>query len=616
MERFGRLLRVDLSTGSMVNEEIPLSWIERFIGGSALAARLLWERLRPEVDPLGPENPLLFITGPLTGTAGPAVGRFTVCARSPATGLWGESNCGGFWGPELRFAGYDALWIEGRAPEPVYLWIHNGQVEIRSASHLWGQDPYAVQAIVREEVRDPLARVAAIGIAGEHQVPFALILCDHGRVAGRTGMGAVMGSKNLKAIAVRGTQPLPIARPETFQVLRTQANRALREDNLTRVFRETGTAGAAEYFELLGSMPKRYYGQGAWEGASKVSGAAMAETILSGVSACHACVIACGRVVTIPEGPYARVKAKGPEYETIAAFGPNLLNDDLQAITHLGDLCDRYGLDSISMGNVLGLAYLLFEQGRITERETGGLSLRWGDIRPVEILIAQTARREGFGALLAQGARGLGQVFGAEDLAVEVKGLEVPYHDPRGVAGMALSYATSPRGACHNQSDFFMVELGQSSEELGIPYLDRHQVEGKARYVAVHQNWRTVCNSLVLCYFANVAPSVALAMLNAALGWEWDLSTMLEAGERGWQLKRAINGRLGATRADDRLPMRLLEPLPDGGAAGFVPDLQTMLREYYEARGWDPVTGQPTPETLRRLGLEFVLTRGMESVSS
>ncbi|WP_448591315.1 aldehyde ferredoxin oxidoreductase family protein [Thermoflexus hugenholtzii] len=605
MTRFGRLLRVDLSAQRIREEEIPSGWVEDFIGGSALAARMLWERLHPGVDPLGPENPLLFLTGPLTGTAGPAVGRFAVCARSPATGLWGESNCGGFWGPELRFAGYDALWIEGRAPEPVYLWIRDGRVEIRPAAHLWGRDPYAVQAAIRQEVGDPLARVAAIGVAGENRVPFALILCDHGRVAGRTGMGAVMGSKNLKAIAVRGNQPLPLARPEEFGALRSQANRALREDNLTRVFRETGTAGAAEYFELLGSMPKRYYGQGAWEGASKVSGAAMAETILSGVSACHACVIACGRVVTIPEGPYARTKAKGPEYETIAAFGSNLLNDDLALITHLGDLCDRYGLDSISMGNVLGLAYLLFERGVLTERDTGGLALRWGDARPAELLIAQTARREGFGALLAQGARGLARAFGAEDLAVEVKGLEVPYHDPRGVAGMALSYATSPRGACHNQSDFFMVELGQSDEELGIPYLDRHQCEGKARYVAIHQNWRTVCNGLVLCYFAHVAPSMALALLNAAMGWDWDLGRMLEVGERAWQLKRALNHRLGATRADDRLPKRLLEPLGEGGAAGFVPDLEAMLREYYEVRGWDPETGRPRPETLRRLGLAF-----------
>lgn len=606
MATFGRLLRVDLTAGRWAEEEVPAAWVEAFIGGSALAARLLWEPLRPEVDPLGPENPLLFATGPLTGTAGPAVGRFTVCARSPATARWGESNCGGFWGPELRAAGYDMLWIEGRAPEPVYLWIQDGQVALRPAAHLWGLDPYTVQTRIREEVGDPLARVAAIGIAGENRVPFALILCDHGRVAGRTGMGAVMGAKNLKAIAVRGSRPLPIARPEAFARLRTQANRALRESNLTRVFRETGTAGAAEYFEILGSMPKRYFGQGAWEGASKISGAAMAESILSGVSACHACVIACGRVVTIPEGPYARNRAKGPEYETIAAFGPNLLNEDLALITHLGDLCDRFGLDTISMGNVIGLAYLLFEKGILTERETEGVALRWGDARPVADLIARTARREGFGALLAQGARGLARAFGVEDMAVEVKGLEVPYHDPRGVSGMALSYATSPRGACHNQSDFFMVELGQSNEELGIPFLDRHAVEGKARYVALHQDWRTVCNALVLCYFADVAPRSALALLNAAMGWDWDLPQLLEAGERAWQLKRLINLRLGLTPAEDRLPRRLLEPLAEGGAAGFVPDVETMRREYYEVRGWDPATGWPRPDVLQRLGLGFV----------
>ena len=455
------LLTIDLTTGHTSRYTVPAAWEAEYLGGASLAARLLYDQLEASLEPLSPQAPLLFLTGPLTGTTGPAVGRFVVCSRSPATRLWGESNCGGFWGPELRKAGFDGIWITGCSHDPVYLWIHDGQAEIRNASHLWGLDPYQCpgwccqKTIIKEKYLSPL-----IGVAGESLIPYSLILADHGRVAGRTGMGAVMGSKKLKAIAVHGSGKIKVADETRYNALRSEVNRTLRSDPVSRVAYELGTAGVADYVDYLGSMPKRYYQSGVMEGVDRVSGSTIAETILVGKSACHGCVIACGRVVQL-EG---EERQKGPEYETIAGFGPNLLIDDLPAIVRLGNLCDQYGVDSISMSNTIGLAITLFERGFITEADTGGLPLRWGDAAAVESLIRKTVRREGLGNYLAEGAQSLGRHFGAEELAVQVNGLEVAYHDPRGVSGMALVYATSPRGACHNQSDYFIADMGQVEE--------------------------------------------------------------------------------------------------------------------------------------------------------
>ncbi len=415
-------------------------------------------------------------------------------------------------------------------------------------------------------------------------------------------MGAVMGAKNLKAVAVRGSASLPVAHPD-FNALRSRANVELRNDTVTKVMRETGSSGTAEYFNVLGEMPVRYYSRSGFDNISNVSGAGMAETILSGVSTCHACVIACGRKVVIPEGPYQRAESKGPEYETIVGFGPNLEIDDLAAITHLGQLCDTYGLDTISMSNTIGLAFMMYDQGVITSTDTCGLELKWGDARAAEALIHQTVQREGFGEWLAKGSRELARRFGVEDMAVQVNGLEVAYHDPRGATGMGLVYATSPRGACHNQSDYFLVEIGGSISEIGVDMIDRAASEGKAQSVARHQWWRTLNNSLVMCVFANVPFSTAHHLVNAATGFDYSPEEFLQCGERGWALKRAINNRLGLTAANDKLPKAFLTPYDEGGAAGVVPDMKTLLAEYYEVQGWDPATGRPTRSTLERLGL-------------
>jgi len=596
----GQLLVVDLTTAQVTTRSLDPALLRAYLGGSSLSAALLYPYLTRDLDPLVPDNPLLILGGPFTGLAGPAEGRFTVCAKSPATGLWGESNCGGFFGPELRFAGYDGLLVTGRASSPAYLWIHHDRVEIRPADHLWGQaDTYATQERLRAEVGEKLARVLCLGVAGEKLIPYSLLLCDHGRVAGRTGMGAVMGSKNLKAVVVRGSRKVPLAREAAFARLRSEANLALRGENVTAILREGGSAGGAEYFDFMGEMPKRYFTSGVFEGASRVSGAVMKETILTGVSTCHACVIACGRVVTLP----GEKAGKGPEYETMVGFGPQLLIDDMAAITRLGRLCDAYGLDTISMSGVIGLAYLLYAEGRLTAAETG-LPLNWGDPAGAERLIHLTARREGFGEILALGARALGRHCGAEEMAVQVNGLEVAYHDPRAASGMALVYATSPRGACHNQSDYYLVDiLHDVREGMKSAVHDRFAGAEKAASVAQHQDWRTVHNALIHCFFAGVPPQTTLDLVNAATGFDYALDELCAVGERAWNLKRVINHRLGLTRANDRLPKPLLQPLPDGGAAGSMIDLPAMLSAYYAARGWDEATGRPKRETLQRLGL-------------
>lgn len=603
---------VDLTTGTAANYDIPPEWCRDFLGGGSLAARILYDVLTPDLDPFSPQAPLLFLNGPLSGTSGPAVGRFVVCGKSPYTGIWGESNCGGFWGPELRKAGFDGLWITGRADEPVYIWLADDRLEIRPARHMWGLDTYATQAAVQKELGQEGvgASIAVIGLAGENLIPFASMLTDHGRMAGRTGIGTMMGSKNLKAIAVRGHGKVPVVDFSRYAAVRTEANKHLRNDPMTTVLRELGTAGAAEYMDYLGLMPKKYFHAEVFEDATHISGANMSEKLLVGVSACHACVIACGRVVRLPASvDPEQSKRKGPEYETLVGFGPNLWLNDLVFATRMGELCDRYGMDTISMSGTIGLAFLLYEQGKFTSKETGGLELTWGNAEVVEKLVHLTANRQGFGAKLAEGSRLLGRRYGAEEEAVQVKGLEPAYHDPRGASGMALVYATSPIGASHNQSDYFFVDLGQVDHELGLEFHGRQGGAEKAPNVALHQNWRTVFNSLVMCVFSNVSHQTILDLINTGCGYHWHLEDLLRCGERGWNLKRAINNRLGVRVRDDNLPKIMCQPYPDrlhGPDIGYAPDFENMLEAYYAVRGWDNQSGMPTRERLESLGIGWV----------
>jgi aldehyde:ferredoxin oxidoreductase len=596
-----RLGKFDLSQGTLETVPVPDDFYRDFIGGSGIAAALLYSVVSDELDPFAPEAPILLSTGPLTGTRGPSVGRFTICGKSPATGLWGESNIGGHAGPELRAAGFDGLWITGRADSPVYLWVSDDSIEIRPADHLWGvTDTYETQSAIQSELAQKNARVLTIGLAGENQLPFALILSDHGRVAGRTGMGAVMGSKKLKAIAIRGTKPIPIAHAARFNPLRSKTNRELRVDLVSEGLRDFGTASASDIFDYFGMMPKKYFSSGVLDGTEKLSGPTMNETLLSGVSTCHGCIIACGRKVKLEDG----VERKGPEYETTIGFGPNLGLTDLEAITLMGERCDRLGMDTISFTNTLAMTCLLYQEGVLDKSDTGGEALAWGDSPLVLRMIESTARREGFGARLALGARKLAEEIGRAEYSADVKGLELPYHDPRGAYGVGLVYATSPRGACHNQSHYYLVEIGQTMESIGVEMLSRQEFERKPANVARHQDWISLLNSLVLCILANVPVSDTVNLMNHATGWDYTVDQAILAGERIWNAKRMINHRMGATRQDDNLPAHVLTPLSDGGATGNVVPIEEMIVAYYEARGWDPSTGLPTRKTLSRVGLD------------
>ena len=600
----GKLLIVDLSSGQMRTEALNEGMARQFVGGAGLACRYLYDQIDCHTDPLGPENPLLFMTGPLVGSGAPLCGRYEVCALSPQTGLWGESNSGGNFGPYLRFAGYDGILFTGKAPHPMYLSLRNGQGELRDARHLWGRDTYATQAAIHSELGPAKVSIACIGPAGERQVKYAAILNDWGRAAGRTGMGAVMGSKNLKAIAAGGDARVPLADEEAFRAAAREATQAVKEDMRAQFLSAGGTASATDTTMWMGDPPNKYFTLDLWEPISKLGGAAMAETILTGKKACHHCVVGCGRVTSIG-GPHATKKIDGPEYETATAFGSLILSDDLPGTAYASHLCNLYGLDTISAGVTIAFAYYLYDQGILSKSDTGGLELKWGDIETALTLVEQIAHRAGFGAMLAEGSRSLGQQFGVEDLAAQVNGLEVPMHDPRAFVGMGLVYATSPRGACHLQGDMFLVDLGAPVPELDIQIGDRFESSpAKALMVSRAQDWRTLYNSLVMCVFCNPPVNTILGMLNAATGWSVQVSDLLPLGERAFNLKRMLNGKLGLTAHNDRLPKLLLQPLPMSGAETRVPDMGVLLPAYYQVRGWDAQTGMPTSEKLRELGLE------------
>jgi len=402
---------------------------------------------------------------------------------------------------------------------------------------------------------------------------------------------------------VRGKRNLPVVHKELFNELRSESNRFLRNDLVTQVAHDLGTASVADYSDYLGIMPKKYYSQGLFEGSINISGSVISETILVGTKACHGCVIACGREVDIGDGKHR----KGPEYETLVSFGPNLLNGDIKLIVQFNELCDRYGLDTISTGNVIGLAYKMYAENNLDRNDTGGLELVWGDTSAIPRLIELIAAREGIGDFMANGSRSFAKTFGVEDDAIQVNGLEVPYHDPRGSSGMALVYATSPRGACHNKSDYFMVDWGQTYESIGINLYSRQDGSEKASNVARHQDYRSIFDALVLCLFSNIPIEMIANLVNSAIGTHFTPDELILSGERAWNLKRCINFRMGLNRSNDRLPKEFLNPLPDGGAAGYLIPLDEMLKAYYLARNWDETTGYPRKDKLIALGLRNIV---------
>jgi aldehyde:ferredoxin oxidoreductase len=606
----GTLLRVDLSTGQCQTEPIDDALVRHVLLGSGLAAHLFYHEMDPTLDPLAPESPLYAFNGLLTGTLAPTACRSSWCGRSPLTGIWNEANVGGHWGAELRFAGVDGMVITGRAAEPVVLWVHDGEAEIRPADHLWGLDQYDTFDRVVEET-DPKAQVASIGPAGENQVPLASLLQggrEGSRAAGRGGMGALMGSKHLKAIAVRGKDRPTYPDPSAFRALVKELNTYIQAGSASMM--QLGTSGGVPATEKVGDLALKNWRLGNWDRAYEVSGQKIAETVFERHTRCFACPIGCGKTLKITEGPYAGVSGHRPEYETLAGFGGNCLCDDLHAVARMNDLCNRYGLDTISTSGALAFAMEAFEKGILTPEDTGGLDLTWGNAEAMIEVIHRIARQEGLGRLLGLGVRAAAEELGDEaaTFALQVKGLELPYHDPRAFVSMAVGYATANRGACHLESLSYWMGYGTGFEGWHDPdeSFDPHDSAGKAQVVFDFQNYMSVYNPLGVCKFiakANFGPDRMAALVNAATGWEWTVDDVLSIGERSFTLKRLINNRLGVTRADDTLPARLLtEPRPTGGAAGVLPDLDRMLPEYYALRGWGQ-DGMPTPERLAALGL-------------
>jgi aldehyde:ferredoxin oxidoreductase len=604
----GRILRVNLSSRSTFIEPLNESVAEKFIGGSGYAAWLIYRETPMDIDPLDPSNKLIFMTGPLTGTITPSAGRYTVCAISPLTDIWAESHAAGYWGPELKFAGFDGVVVEGRSEKPVYLWIHESGCEIRDAKHLWGLDTYSCEDALKKEL-SPEVKVASIGPAGENLVKYANIINDRGRAAGRCGIGAVMGSKNLKAIAVKGSvKVIPAAEEDKLASYVKKLYITIRSHPTVQIYSSYGTDGIMSMMYEYGDVPIKHFTEGIWSGIENTSGEAMAKKVLKRNWACFRCPIACGRIVEVKNGPYKTEEGMGPEYETTASLGALCLNDNIEAIVKANELCNRYGIDTITTGVSVAFLMECCDRGLVS-REVDGLRIEWGKPDLILQLIRKIALREGIGAFLAEGVKKMSEEMGeeAKQIAMHVKGLEIPMHDPRAFKGMGLQYATSHRGACHLRGEVFIIEQGERIPDLGIhERIYRFDLETKPRVVKIMQDWHDVLDSLILCKFAFIPPAAVSAILSMVTGQYKTVKELAEAGERIYNLKRVINVKRGVTARDDTLPYRLLkEPLKNGGAAGQVVELDKMLPKYYELRGWGE-DGVPSQERLIQLGLTDV----------
>ncbi|MFZ5633510.1 MAG: aldehyde ferredoxin oxidoreductase family protein [Bacillota bacterium] len=595
----GKLGYINLSAGSVEIKEIDEKLARDYIGGSALACRLVYDMIGPQTDPLGPDNPLVFMAGPLVGTTAPSSSRFAVCARSPLTGIWGEATSGGSFGPKMKLAGFDGLIITGRAENPVYISVAGGEIKILDAKPLWGKDSYETQDLIKKDIGD--CSVACIGQAGENRVLMAAVMNDAGRTAGRCGLGAVMGSKNLKAVAVKGKGKVALADAENFNMM----NRIILEEvkKATALNKQYGTLGYLDIGMYFGDVPARYFTENVFP-AEKVTGKKLREDFTVTFESCMGCAIACGRKTRLA-GKY-NITVDGPEYESAVSLGPLCGNYDLEAITYANHLCNMYGLDTISAGVAIAFAMYLLEN-RLISSDDLGLDITWGEKEGIFRLIELMAKKEGAGALLAQGVKRMAARLGVDpELAAEVKGLEIPMHDPRAFAGMAMSYATGPRGACHERADFFMLDLGLVKQQcMGLNAgLDRFSLDGRVGDVARLQDVRELDNAFLRCVFASLPMDITAGLFGMATGTPRTMEDFLQVGERSFTLKRMLNCKLGLTRADDRLPGIIKKPYAEGSNAGFVPDIDRYMKEYYEVRGWDWDTGRPTEKKLAELGLE------------
>jgi aldehyde:ferredoxin oxidoreductase len=598
----GKILRVDLSSGETWTEPLAPELVENYIGGRGFAARIIYDETKG-ADPLGPENRLVFASGPFAGVFIPAGGKLTIAAKSPATGLYGDANIGGHIAAELKYAGYDAIVIKGAAAKPVYLYIDDDKVEIRDAAPFWGTGAIESETALKDELGEEF-QVCTIGQAGENLVKYACVSHDIGRQAGRTGVGAVMGSKNLKAVAVRGSQTVPVADVDALRRIGKEMLLKVKADPGLQVWHDYGLTSVATWANSIGAFPTRNFRSGYFEGIEGIDHHAAKDRIIVGSKACFGCPMACGKFSRVKE---RGVWVEGPEYETTALIGGNCAIDRIEDVAYANYLCDELGLDTISAGNVVGFAMECFERGVIDESQTDGLTLRFGDVKAFAALVNKIARREGIGAILADGVRHAAAVWGqgSEAYAIQIKGLEWSGYESRGAPAMMLAYMTADIGAHHNRAWAITFDMAQG----------REKVEGKAAKVIELQHIRPLFDCLGACRLPWVEMGLDLAyyaqLFPAITGRDRSWEDLLLVSERVYNLTRAYAGREmpGFGRANDYPPERFYtDPVPTGATEGSLitrEKIEQLLDDYYQLRGWT-TDGMPTPATLQRLGLGTV----------
>ncbi|MBI4763638.1 MAG: aldehyde ferredoxin oxidoreductase family protein [Deltaproteobacteria bacterium] len=600
----GKFLKVDLTENRV--SELPLAEddLKKFIGGASLSAKLIYDQVKKGMDPLAPESPLIFSTGPLTATSFPMVSRYAVSGLSPLTGYWGEATSGGKFPFRLKESGYDGLIVTGRAKKPVYLHIENGTARIREAAKLWGKDIYKTQQMIAEEVKEKRSGVACIGPAGERRIRYASVMNDEGRAAGRCGLGAVMGSKNLKAVVAVGNKRAEPADRAKMTELSKQANDIIRGSMLTLAYREYGTMMYTDMGMILGDVPAKYFTKNVFP-VEKVTSQTIRQNYSMGNYACLGCPIGCGREIKNFRKGIDSVD--GPEYETLVAFGPLAMNFDLDSIIYANHLCNANGLDTISAGVSIAYAFYLAGQG-VLNKKKAGMDLKWGDGKTVVKLLEMIIKQQGIGKMLSEGTLQMARELGRDEgEAAQVKGLEMPMHEGRAFHGLAASYATGPRGACHLKGDYYTVDIGGGVPELGIGSTgNRLSSVDTGERAAKFQSIKDLYDSLTLCKFSPVPISLIGQALGAITGWEYTPNDLLTAGDRSMTIKRAISNKLGLKRKDDKLPKICLQALKEGSTTGKTPDMNLLLKDYYKYREWDWDTGRPTEKKLNELGLGWI----------
>lgn len=603
----GKILTVDLTSGRIGEKTINESDVRKYTLGSGLAARILYDEVPVNAQPLSEENPILFLAGLLTGTVVPTACKMSVCAKSPLTGIWNEATVGGHWPAEFRMTGYDGILLTGKAKKPVYLVIDT-ECKIHDATDLWGKDTYQTGEILSKRHEKYL--VATIGPAGENLVNIASICFDppNSRFAARSGIGANMGSKNLKAIVVKGQgKRISVADPEKLKSLLKEEIPVIKEN--AKALGEFGTAGGAPAVESFGDLPIKNHTGGSYPDVVKISGQAMREKIWVRHYACWACPIGCGKIVKGELKGFGSFYGHYPEYETVGMLGSNVLNNDLYTLAYVNELTNKLGMDTISMGSVAAFAIECYEKGKITKSDTGGIELKWGDATTLVEIIKMTAYRKNIGDILAKGVRDAAKTIGKNtiEFVSHNKGLDFPAHDPRGHVSMAINYATAVRGACHLEGLTYFLDRGVPCKDLGITTPpNQFEETDKPEIVFKMQNFISLFNPLGLCKFlfhARVGPVQISKWVNAVCGWNWTIDDYMKTGERLFNLKRLYNTRLGISRKDDLEPSRItVYPKKEGKAKGVIPNVAKMVAEYYVLRGWDE-EGIPKQEKLKELGL-------------